>query len=61
MRISKILLKAAGLLKLSVCRQGDLMPIKRMDNAGIVVEDSDAAIAFFTDPLGPAMPKGWRL
>src|SRR5262249_35539651 len=29
--------------------QGDIMTVKRMDNVGIVVEDIDAAIAFFTE------------
>src|SRR3569832_2761877 len=29
-------------------RQGDIMTVKRMDNVGIVVEDLDAAIEFFT-------------
>src|SRR6186713_2909579 len=33
----------------SVRRQGDIMTVKRMDNVGIVVEDVDAAIEFFTD------------
>src|SRR6186713_1523625 len=33
----------------SVRRQGDIMAVKRMDNVGIVVEDVDAAIEFFTD------------
>jgi catechol 2,3-dioxygenase-like lactoylglutathione lyase family enzyme len=28
---------------------GDIMTVKRMDNVGIVVEDIDAAIAFFTE------------
>jgi catechol 2,3-dioxygenase-like lactoylglutathione lyase family enzyme len=26
------------------------MAVKRMDNVGIVVEDLDAAVAFFTEP-----------
>ena len=30
-------------------RQGDIMTLKRMDNVGIVVEDIDAAIEFFTE------------
>src|SRR3989304_8116371 len=30
-------------------RQGDIMTVKRMDNVGIVVEDIDAAIEFFTE------------
>jgi catechol 2,3-dioxygenase-like lactoylglutathione lyase family enzyme len=30
-------------------RQGDIMTVKRMDNVGIVVEDLDAAIGFFTE------------
>jgi catechol 2,3-dioxygenase-like lactoylglutathione lyase family enzyme len=29
--------------------QGDIMAVKRMDNVGIVVEDLDAAIAFFKE------------
>jgi hypothetical protein len=29
--------------------QGDIMTVKRMDNVGIVVEDIDAAIDFFTE------------
>src|SRR6266567_434678 len=33
----------------SVRRQGNIMSVKRMDNVGIVVEDIDAAIAFFTE------------
>src|SRR5437868_13771420 len=28
---------------------GDVMTVKRMDNVGIVVEDIDAAVAFFTE------------
>ena len=32
-----------------VSRQGDVMTVKRMDNVGIVVEDIDAAIEFFTE------------
>ena len=32
-----------------VRRQDDVMTVKRMDNVGIVVEDIDAAIAFFTE------------
>src|SRR3954452_7405906 len=32
-----------------VRRQGNLMTVKRMDNVGIVVEDIDAAIEFFTE------------
>jgi catechol 2,3-dioxygenase-like lactoylglutathione lyase family enzyme len=32
-----------------VRRQGDIMTAKRMDNVGIVVEDIDAAIEFFTE------------
>lgn len=35
-------------------RQGGIMTIKPMDNVGIVVEDLDAAIAFFTE-LGLAL------
>jgi len=33
----------------SVRHQGDTMKVKRMDNVGIVVEDIDAAIEFFTE------------
>ncbi len=33
----------------SVRHQGDIMKIRRMDNVGIVVEDIDAAIEFFTE------------
>ena len=33
----------------TVRRQGDIMTVKRMDNVGIVVEDIDAAIEFFTE------------
>jgi len=32
-----------------VRRQGDIMTVMRMDNVGIVVEDIDAAIEFFTE------------
>src|SRR6267378_2314732 len=32
-----------------VRRQGHIMTVKRMDNVGIVVEDIDAAIEFFTE------------
>jgi catechol 2,3-dioxygenase-like lactoylglutathione lyase family enzyme len=32
-----------------VGRQGDVMTVKRMDNVGIVVEDIDAAVEFFTE------------
>src|SRR5213593_1702191 len=32
-----------------VRRQGDILTVKRMDNVGIVVEDIDAAIEFFTE------------
>ena len=32
-----------------VRRQDDVMTVSRMDNVGIVVEDIDAAIAFFTE------------
>lgn len=31
-------------------RRGDVVTVKRMDNVGIVVEDIDAAIGFFTEP-----------
>src|SRR5919109_4494380 len=33
----------------NVGRQRDIMTVKRMDNVGIVVEDIDAAIEFFTE------------
>jgi catechol 2,3-dioxygenase-like lactoylglutathione lyase family enzyme len=33
----------------TVRRQGDAVTVKRMDNVGIVVEDLDAAIGFFTE------------
>jgi catechol 2,3-dioxygenase-like lactoylglutathione lyase family enzyme len=33
----------------NVRRQKDIMTVKRMDNVGIVVEDIDAAIEFFTE------------
>src|ERR1700720_4663502 len=33
----------------NVRRHGDIMTVKRMDNVGIVVEDIDAAIEFFTE------------
>src|SRR5262245_672506 len=33
----------------TVRRQGDVMTVKRLDNVGIVVEDIDAAIGFFTE------------
>src|SRR5437867_1373659 len=36
-------------VSLRVRRQGDIMTVKRMDNVGIVVEDIDAAIEFFTE------------
>src|SRR5437868_4053290 len=36
-------------IKCQVKRQGDSMTVKRMDNVGIVVDDIDTAIAFFTD------------
>ena len=35
--------------EIGVRRQGDIMTVKRMDNVGIVVEDIDAAIEFFTE------------
>src|SRR5919106_280194 len=38
-----------GRLNSVVRRQGDIMTVKRMDNVGIVVEDIDAAIEFFTE------------
>jgi len=37
------------LLNANVRRQLDIMSVKRMDNVGIVVEDIDAAIEFFTE------------
>jgi catechol 2,3-dioxygenase-like lactoylglutathione lyase family enzyme len=36
-------------LTAGVRRQGDIMTVKRLDNVGIVVEDIDAAIEFFTE------------
>ncbi|HKD39005.1 MAG TPA: VOC family protein, partial [Myxococcaceae bacterium] len=36
-------------LNANVRRQGDIMAVKRLDNVGIVVEDIDAAIGFFTE------------
>jgi adenylate kinase family enzyme len=36
-------------LNRGVRRQGDIMTVKRMDNVGIVLEDIDAAIEFFTE------------
>src|SRR5947207_11326844 len=33
----------------AVRRQEDILTVKRMDNVGIVVEDIDAAIEFFTE------------
>ena len=36
-------------LSINVRRQGNIMTVKRMDNVGIVVEDIDAAIEFFTE------------
>lgn len=39
----------AGLLSLAVQSEGAFMTVKRMDNVGIVVEDIDAAIEFFTE------------
>jgi catechol 2,3-dioxygenase-like lactoylglutathione lyase family enzyme len=43
-------------------RQGDIVTVKRMDNVGIVVEDLDAAIEFFTElglePEGRATIEG---
>src|SRR5919106_554272 len=38
-----------GRLNSVVRPQGDIMTVKRMDNVGIVVEDIDAAIEFFTE------------
>src|SRR5213078_1691187 len=40
---------SGGRLTPLVRRQGDIMTVKRMDNVGIVVEDIDAAIEFFTE------------
>src|SRR6266480_4312138 len=40
---------SGGRLMRAVRRQGDIMTVKRMDNVGIVVEDIDAAIDFFTE------------
>ena len=37
------------MLMSKIRRQGDIMAVKRMDNVGIVVEDIDAAIEFFTE------------
>src|SRR5690606_33235247 len=39
----------AARLNSGVRRQGDIMTVKRMDNVGIVVEDLDAAVEFFTE------------
>src|SRR5438034_141549 len=39
----------AARLNSGVRRQGGIMTVKRMDNVGIVVEDIDAAIEFFTE------------
>src|ERR1700726_1231854 len=41
--------RCAPPLHRSVRRQGHIMTVKRMDNVGIVVEDIDAAIEFFTE------------
>src|SRR5260370_981301 len=43
------LLQRPRQLNFSVRRQGDFMAVKRMDNVGIVVQDIDAAIEFFTE------------
>src|SRR5688572_18203172 len=40
---------ARGPLNADVGRQGHVMTVKRMDNVGIVVEDLDAAVEFFTE------------
>src|SRR5438105_1082443 len=40
---------SGGRLMRGVSRQGNIMTVKRMDNVGIVVEDIDAAIEFFTE------------
>src|SRR5882672_6933449 len=40
---------SGGPLMRRVRRRGDIMTVKRMDNVGIVVEDIDAAIEFFTE------------
>jgi hypothetical protein len=42
-------IRGLGQIPLPRGRQGDIMTVKRMDNVGIVVEDLDAAIAFFTE------------
>src|SRR6185369_16431392 len=39
----------AARLNSGVRRQGGIITVKRMDNVGIVVEDIDAAIEFFTE------------
>jgi len=44
-----------------VRRQGDIMTVKRMDNVGIVVEDIDAAIEFFTQGMRRSNPRPERL
>lgn len=44
----------AGAMRGSHTHQGDTVTVTRMDNVGIVVEDLDAAIGFFTE-LGPAL------
>src|SRR5687767_4525975 len=41
--------RAPAAQRFCVRRQGDIMTVKRMDNVGIVVEDIDAAIEFFTE------------
>jgi catechol 2,3-dioxygenase-like lactoylglutathione lyase family enzyme len=38
-----------GAADAGVRRQGDIVTVKRMDNVGIVVDDIDAAIEFFTE------------
>ena len=36
-------------LNCGIMRKGDVLTVKRMDNVGIVMEDIDAAIEFFTE------------
>jgi catechol 2,3-dioxygenase-like lactoylglutathione lyase family enzyme len=40
---------AAAAQRRYVPKQGDIVTVKRMDNVGIVVEDLDGAIEFFTE------------
>jgi catechol 2,3-dioxygenase-like lactoylglutathione lyase family enzyme len=46
---SRIAKQPARQLILLVGRRGGIMTVKRMDNVGIVVEDIDAAVEFFTE------------